>query len=139
MLYYNQVGGSRMNQQLPINVLRRGPIMYYSINFQQHKKFYDFYQESVVDDFLNSVYGRFVFDAEYKIQGYVEVINYQLGEIINLENTRLWLTDVYTAHHFNSYVRGEIKNDIVKRVIFNGATCSSWILKRFNRLQIMDF
>ena len=128
-----------MNQQLPINVLRRGPIMYYSINFQQHKKFYDFYQESVVDDFLNSVYGRFVFDAEYKIQGYVEVINYQLGEIINLENTRLWLTDVYTAHHFNSYVRGEIKNDIVKKVIFNGATCSSWILKRFNRLQIMDF
>ena len=98
-----------MNQQLPVNVLRRGPIMHYTIQFQQHKNVQDFYQESVVDDFLNSVSGCFAADAEYKIQGYVEVMSYQLGEIINMKNTSIWLVNVYTARHFNSYVRGEIK------------------------------
>ena len=78
LLHYNQVGGSRMNRQLPINILRGDPINYYSINFHQHKHFYDFYQEAVVDDFLNSVYERFLSDGEYKIQGYVEIIISQL-------------------------------------------------------------
>ena len=32
-------------------VLRRGPVKYFSINYNQHKNFYDFFQESVVDDF----------------------------------------------------------------------------------------
>ena len=70
-----------MNQQLQINVLRRGTIVYYTINFNQHKMFYEFNQESVVDDFLNTVYERFESGAEYKIQGYVEFINYQQTEI----------------------------------------------------------
>ena len=30
---YSQAGDSRLNQQLPINVLRRGPIKYFSINY----------------------------------------------------------------------------------------------------------
>ena len=67
----------------------------------------------------------------------LKYINYESGEIINLKYTRVWLTHVYTARHFNSYVRGEIKNDILKRVIFNGGSGSRWIFKRFNRLQIM--
>ena len=46
-----QVGG-RLNQPHPINVLRRGPIIYYSINFYQHKNFYDFTDESIVDSFF---------------------------------------------------------------------------------------
>ena len=66
LLHYNQVGGSRMNRQLPFNVLRRGPIVYYTINFLQHKNIYGFCQESLVDDFLNSVYKCFVSGVEYK-------------------------------------------------------------------------
>ena len=64
-------------------------------------------------------------------------MSYQLGEIINLKNTRVWLVNVYTASHFNSYVRGEIKNDILQRVFFNGGTGSSWMFKRFNSLEII--
>ena len=41
LFHYEQTGGSR-NQQLPLNILRMGPIIYYSINFQQHKNCYDF-------------------------------------------------------------------------------------------------
>ena len=106
LLPYNQVASSRMNRQLPVNVLRRGPIMNYTINFLQHKNCYDFYQESVVDDFLNSVYKLSVSDAEYKVQGYFEFINYQQTELISIENTRVRLTNVHTARHFNSYIRG---------------------------------
>ena len=68
LLHYNQVGDSRMNQQLSVNILRRGSIMYYTINFQQRKKFYDFYQKSVVDDFLNFVYKCFASGANIKFR-----------------------------------------------------------------------
>ena len=42
----------RCLEQLPINILRRGPITYFSINFQQHKNFYNSYGEEIVDSFL---------------------------------------------------------------------------------------
>ena len=101
-------GGSR-NQQLPINVLNHGPIIYYSINFNQHKEFYNFYEEQTVDTFLNSVYERFVPCKNFMIQGYIELINYQQTEIVNLKNTRVWLTNVFKGCRFNPYIRGEIK------------------------------
>ena len=126
-----------MNQRLPINVLRRGPIKYSSVNYNQHKNFYNFFQESVVDNFLESVYACFTPDDQYKIQGYTEIINQQQGEFIIFESTRVWITNVYTAKYFNPYVRGAIKNDIVKRVIINGETGSSWVFNRFKRLQII--
>ena len=47
------------------------------------------------------------------------------------------LTNVYHGQHFNQYIRGRIKKDILKRVIVNGSTGSSWIFKRFNKLQII--
>ena len=59
LLHYNQMGRNMRNQQLPINILRRGAIKYFSINYNQHKNFYNFFQEQIVDDFLNSVYTRF--------------------------------------------------------------------------------
>ena len=71
---------------------------------------------------------------DFKIQGYIEIINCQQTEIVNLENTSVWLTNAFKGHHFNPYIRGEIKKDILKRVIVNGATGSSWIFKRFSKL-----
>ena len=43
------------------------------------------YVEKNVDLFLNSAYERFLRGKDFKIQGYVEIINYQQTEIINLE------------------------------------------------------
>ena len=70
------------------------------------------------------------------MQGYAEVKNYQRKDIVELENTSVWLTNVHVQHHFNEYIRSEKKRDILKRVILNGSTGSSWIVKRFNRLQV---
>ena len=125
---YGQAGCSRMNQQLPINILRCSPFRYFSVNFHQHKNFYNFFKESIVDDFLQAVYSHFTPDDEQKIQGYAEIINQQQGQFIVSETTRIWVANVYTAKHFNDYVRGAIKND---------ETGSSWVFKRFNRLQII--
>ena len=97
LLHYNQMGRNMRNQQLPINILRRGTIKYFSINYNQHKNFYNFFQEQIVDDFLNSVYTRFDTNDQYKIQDYAETINQQQGEFIIAESTRVWLTNTYTA------------------------------------------
>ena len=58
-----------MNQQLQVSIWKRGSIKYYSINFQQHKYFYDFYDEKIVDSFFNSVKELFVSSRgkEFKI------------------------------------------------------------------------
>ena len=80
--HYHQVGGRQDTDQLPMNIIRLGPITQYRINFDQHKKFHDFFDESIVNEFLTNVYGRFVPDGEqYKIIGFAEIINYQPGEV----------------------------------------------------------
>ena len=84
------------------------------------------------------MYERFVPDKNFMIQRYVELINYKQTEIVNVENTRVWLTNVFKGCHFNPYIRREIKKkEILKRIIVNGATGSSWIFKTFNKLQII--
>ena len=59
LFHYNQMGGNRGNHQFPVNILRRDPIKYFTISYNQHKNFYNFFEEQIVDDFLNSVYARF--------------------------------------------------------------------------------
>ena len=125
-----------MNQQLPVNVVTRDPATYFSINYNDHKNFYDFFQD-VVDDFLQGVYNRFNECDEYKFQGHAEIINQQKGKSVISENRRVWLTNVYTAKYLNPYVRDAIKNDILKRIVLNDETSRSWVFKRFKRLQII--
>ena len=105
---YQQTAGT-INQQLPINVLKRRPITYYSINFYQHENFYDFYDEKIVDRFFNSVRNLFVSGGkELKMQGYFELKNYQRTEPVELENTRAWHTNVFVGRCFNEFIRNEI-------------------------------
>ena len=71
------------------------------------------------------------------MQGYVELINYQRTELIEPENTRVWLTNVIVGRYFNECIRDEMKIYILKRVIVNGSTGSSWLFKHFNKLQVI--
>ena len=68
----------------------------------------------------------------------MELVSYQPIEIIELESKRVWLTDIFTCKFLKQYVRSEIKNDFLKRVIVNGMTGSSWRFKKFERLLIID-
>ena len=138
LYHYRQTGGD-INQQLPANILRRGTITYYSINYQQHKNFYDFFDEKIVEIFFNSVKKIFVIDGrdEFKMQSYAEIKNYEQTEIVELENIRVWLTNVFVGRYSNDFVRGSMKENILKRVIINGSTGRSWLFKRFNKLQVI--
>ena len=80
------MGGNTGNGQLPLNIFRRGPITYYSISYQQHKNFYDFFSEAVIENLLNSVYSKFNPDKDYKMQGYAEIVNQQQGDYIIAES-----------------------------------------------------
>ena len=135
---HQQMGGNRGDRTsaLPINVLKRGPITYYSINFNQHKRFYDFFTSGIVDAFLESIDEIYRPTKENKFQGYAEIINQQRGEII-LEDKRVWLTNSFNSKHFNDFVRGEIRDEITKRIIVNGQSGSSWYFKRFERLSVI--
>ena len=71
LFHHGQTRGSR-GRNLPINVLRIGPITYYTIFIDQHKNFYDVFNEQIVDDFLDAVYSRYEPNMEKKRQGYAE-------------------------------------------------------------------
>ena len=139
LFHYNQIGSARqIANDLPLNISKRGQITYYSVNFDQHKDYYDFYSTDMVDIFLDVVYRSF--DSQnltYKFQRYFEIINQQRGSEFNLTDKRVWLTNVYRFKYFNKFVRGEIKDEIIERVIVNGQSGSSWFFKRFNRLNII--
>ena len=106
LFYRNQQIGVRLNQSHPRNVLRGGPIIYYWIKFYQHKNVYGFYDDSIVDSFFYSVQHVFIpTGCEFKIQGYFKIKNYQKTEIAKIENTRVWLTNVYIGKYFNRFVR----------------------------------
>ena len=60
LYHYNQRGGARQRQNdLTLNVLKRVQITYYSVNFDQHKDYFDFYSTDMVDVFLDVVYHAF--------------------------------------------------------------------------------
>ena len=115
LVHRNQQTRGAINQQLPVNILKRGPVTYYSINFYQHKNCYDFFDEKIVDRFFKSVQGSFesVRGKEFKIQRYFELKNHQQTEIIELENTRAWLTNVFVGRYFNEFIRGKMKREIL--------------------------
>ena len=124
---------------LPLNISKRGQITYYSVNFEQHKDYLDFYSSDMIDVFLDSVRKAFQLqnNLTYKFQGYFEIINQQRGPEFNLTDKRPWLTNVYHFKYFNAFVRVEIKNEMMNRIIVNGQSGSSWFFKRFNRLSII--
>ena len=51
LYHYNQRGGARNVQRAPLNTLERGNITYYSVNFQEHNAYYDFYSSNMIDVF----------------------------------------------------------------------------------------
>ena len=115
LFHREQQVGVSANQQLLLNILRRGVISYFSINYFQHKHFYNFFDaEKVVDSFLSRFEKSFTPDKEVKFQGYTGLINYQLSEIIELESERVWLTDLFAGKYFNEYIRVKLERIFLK-------------------------
>ena len=76
-----------------------------------------------MDDFALFFEKNFYRSNKVKIQASMELMNYQPTEIIELKIRRNWMTDVYTCKFFNEFVRGQIKNDLMKRDSLEKRTC----------------
>ena len=49
-----------------------------------------------------------------------------------IADTRIWQTNVYDGVYFNDFIKSNLVNDILKRVIMNGMSGSSGRFKRFD-------
>ena len=58
------------------------------------------------------------------------------NDISDIKNLRYWSTEVYKSTYLNDFVISGIRKDILKRVINNNLTGSSW---HFNRLHYLNF
>ena len=139
--YKQQISGSKNNVNAPLSILRRDIITYYSVNFDQHKSFYNFYSSDMIKDFFNNVNHTFKpsKNIKYKFQVYFELVNQQRtsDNQIFLTNNRSFLTNVFRFNYSNEFVRAELKNEITKRIIQNGLTGSSWYFRRFDIVNVI--
>ena len=114
----------------------------FCINFNEYSHFYDFFDsQSIVSDFLTVFENNFV-----PLNGTVSlfkcsftIINHQppptVG-FVDILDSCAWQTDVYSRIYFNDFVKLNLANDILKRVIANGMTGSNWRFRRFDRICI---
>ena len=51
-----------------------------------------------------------------------------------ITNSRVWQTNVYDGVYFNNFIKSNLAQDILKRVIMNDITGGSWRFKRFDRI-----
>lgn len=60
-----------------VNILRRDPIIYYTINFQQQKDFCNFCDKKIVGESFNLVKELLYAGDTFKKYGHFELKNYQ--------------------------------------------------------------
>ena len=137
---YTQVGGSNADSSRHLNILYRGKTIYFSINYDQHKNVYDFFSSDMFSEFLNNVYTAFklLSNIKYKFHCFFELVNQQkIDNNRRMFDTRSWFTNVYRFFHFNEFLRQRLNDEILKRIIQNGQTRSSWYFLKFQSLRVI--
>ena len=92
-----------------------------------------------MDDFLKKVRYRFKsinkkwFKCSFNIENTQNSIRTDLQPLLN---TRYWTTETYDSIYFNDFIFYALREDILKRVIINTLSGSSWYFKRFVYLAV---
>ena len=127
-------------EEKPLDVLKFPNPLIYSIEFQKHSHFYDFYSpDKCVEDFLKSVQYKFQSNhkSSFKCSFYIENRqNSVTNNLASLADTRYWSTETYDGEYFNDFILFGLKQDILKRVIVNDMSGSAWYFKRFLYLAV---
>ena len=125
-----------------IDIRKYNEIIIYNINFEKHSNEYNFYNsQELVDKFLFNVKSRFkpqnnvFFKADFSIES-IQNAPLTSPNVTDITNTRYWTTDIYKGVYFNDFIISEIRSNILKRVIINNLTGSSWYFNRFKHLSI---
>ena len=126
----------------PIDIIKKQDITLYQISFEKHTDEYDFYNsEEVVDDFLFNVKRVFkpsnnvLFKGDFSIEN-IQTVPLSSPDIGDIKSLCCWSTNVYKGVYLNDFIVSEIRNDILKRVINNNLTGSSWHFNRFQYLNL---
>ena len=117
----------------PLDIIKLPALTIYKIEFKKYKNHYSFFNaEKCVDDFLKNVQNRFRvtnkkwFKCSFTIENTQNSIRTNL---IPLTNTRYWTTETFFILH-------SLRSDILKRVLVNQMSGSSWYFKRFLSLAV---
>ena len=144
-LKHYKEGREIISEEKPINVVDIGnSIKKFEIKFSEHSEFYDFYNsEKLVDEFLTNVRRKIKRSNEYfLVKGGFSIEHFQ-ATLDNynepLKNTRYWSTEPIETKSFNDFVYFNIRESILKRVIKNGMTGSSWRFNRFIYINLKTF
>ena len=131
-----QVGSG---QRALLNILRRGKIVEFSINFEQHRDHYNFFDGDIVPRFLDVVHKNFVPEpnTKYKFHGFFEILNWRGLPNESHPTARSWFTNVYRFSHFNGFVRQKMKEQMLNKIINNKHSGSSWHFFRFESLKVI--
>ena len=107
-------GKSILFEEKPLDILRFPALTIYSIEFQKHSDFYNFYNsEKCVDDFLKHVN----IDLSQAITNGLNIENTQNSIRSDLEpllNTRYWTNEIYDSTYFNDFIFFGLREDILK-------------------------
>ena len=127
-------------EEKPLDIIKLPALTIYKIEFKKYKNQYSFFNaEKCVDDFLKNVQNRFRttnkkwFKCSFTIENTQNSIR---TDLIPLINTLYWTTETYDSIYFNDFILHLLKSDILKRVIANQMSGSSWYFKRFLSLAV---
>ena len=129
--------GKDVFEEKPVNYAVLGELRKYEITFERHSHDCNFYNaEKLVDQFLSNVKnGVLRSHVDFFIKCGFSLENIQLSPVKNddalIKNCRYWSTDASETKSFNDFIYFSLRESVLRRVINNGLTGSSWYLNRF--------
>ena len=99
-----------------------------------------FNSEKLVNEFLLSIKSKiFRSNTDFYIRCGFSLKNMQASltdDDVSLTNSRYWSTELIQTKSFNDFVFFSLRESILKRVINNRLTGSSWFFKRFSCINV---
>ena len=141
-LNHYELGKETPTEEKPVKIINNGELIIYQISYNEHKQYYDFYDaERIVDELLFHVKNLLKPSIPCQFKADIAIENKQdacegIENTADIKSLRYWTTNVYRAVYFNSFVAAGIRQDILRRVINNKLTGSSWYFNRFSHLNI---
>ena len=137
--HYN-LGNEVPFEEKPIDIIIYPALTIYKIEYKKNNRQYSFdNSEKCIDTFLRNVKNRFRatnkkwFKCSFTTEN---TQNAYSNDFQALTNTRYWTTETYDSIYFNDFILYSLKADILKRVIINQTSGSSWYFKRFLNLAL---
>ena len=78
---------------------------------------------------------QWFFKADFAIEN-IQTAPEQFADTTDIKSVRYWSTNVYKSVCFNDFAVAKIRNDILKGVINNKLSGSSWNFNRFSHLNL---